>query len=161
MKNSNQLDFTWDYQGNEEHGSVVVPGMYNGLRSLFSWYPFPERWRFNTPKNYTAEELTEPFYSHFEELSKRFKREVKPSWRFINEVGFFILTAHNLPNKARAYLEMNLKYYPKESKSYVAMGDFYTMQNKKSEAIKYFEKAIEIDGNKDAQTKLNELNKGK
>ena len=161
VKNSNQLDFTWDYQGNEDHGSVVVPGMYNGLRSLFSWYPFPERWRFNTPKNYTAEELTEPFYSHFEDLSKRFKREVKPDWRFINEVGFFILTAHNLPKKARAYLEMNLKYYPKESKSYVAMGDFYTMQNKKSEAIKYFEKAIEIDGNKDAQTKLNELNKGK
>lgn len=157
VKNSNNLDFTWDYQGNEDHGSVVVPGMYNGLRSLFSWYPFPERWRFNTPKYYSSEELTKPFYTHFEELSKRFKREVKPDWQFINDVGFFILTSHKLPKKARAYLEMNLKYYPKESRSYVAMGDYYTMRNKKEEAIKHFKKAIEIDGNKDAQTKLDSL----
>ena len=161
VKNRNQLDFTWDYQGNEDHGSVVVPGLFNGLRSLFSWYPFPERWRFNTPKQYSASELTEPFYVHFEELSTRFKREVKPDWQFINDVGFFILSSHNLPKKARAYLEMNLKYYPNESRSYVAMGDYYILRNKKSVAIKYFEKAIGIDGNKDAQTKLKALNKGK
>ena len=161
VQHSDQLDFTWDYQGNEDHGSVVVPGMYNGLRSLFEWYPFPERWRFNTPKAYSAKELTEPFYVHFEELSKRFKREVKPEWQFINDVGFFILTSHKLPKKAQAYLEMNLKYYPNESRSYVAMGDYYTMRKKKNEAIKYFEKAIAIDGNKEAQTKLNTLNKGK
>jgi hypothetical protein len=161
VKNRNQLDFTWDYQEDEDHGSIVVPGLNNGLRSLFSWYPFPERWRFNTPKQYTSEELTEPFYVHFEELSKRFKREVKPDWRFVSEVGFFILTGHNLPKKALAYLEMNLKYHPNESRSYVAMGDYFTMQNKKRDAIEYFEKAIEIDGNKDAQTKLNKLNKGK
>ncbi len=161
VKNRNHLDYTWDYQGNEDHGSVVVPGIYDGLRSLFSWYPFPERWRFNTPKQYTSAQLTEPFHVHFEELSKRFKREVKPEWQFINDVGFFILTGHNLPKKARAYLEMNLNYYPYESRSYVAMGDFYTMRNKKLEAIKYFEKAIEIDGNKDAKTKLNDINRGK
>lgn len=157
VNNSNHLDFTWDYQGNEDHGSVVVLGMYNGLRSLFSWYPFPERWRFNTPKHYSSEELTKPFYAHFEELSNRFKREVKPDWQFINDVGFFILTSHKLPKKAQAYLEMNLKYYPEESRSYVAMGDYYTMRNKKEEAIKHFKKAIEIDGNKDAQTKLDSL----
>jgi predicted alpha/beta superfamily hydrolase len=161
VKNSNQLDFTWDYHGDEDHGSVVLPGMHNGLRFLFSWYPFPERWRFNTPKAYSAKQLTEPFYVHFEELSKRFKREVKPEWQFINDVGFFILTSHKLPKKAQAYLEMNLKYYPDESRSYVAMGDYYTMQKKKNEAIEYFEKAIKIDGNTDAQTKLNALKEGK
>ncbi|MEP0265082.1 alpha/beta hydrolase-fold protein [Dokdonia sp.] len=161
VKNKGQLDFTWDYQGDEDHGSVVLPGMYNGLRSLFLWYPFPERWRFNTPKAYSAKQLTEPFYVHFEELSKRFKREVKPEWQFINDVGFFILTSHKLPKKAQAYLEMNLKYYPDESRSYVAMGDYYTKQKKKDEAIEYFEKAIKIDGNKEAQTKLNVLKEGK
>ncbi|SNR88027.1 hypothetical protein SAMN06265376_1047 [Dokdonia pacifica] len=159
VKNKGHIEFTWDYQGSEDHGSVVVPGMYNGLRSLFSWYPFPERWRFNTPKAYTAEELTTPFYTHFEELSKRFKREVKPDWQFINDVGFFIVTSHKLPKKAQAYLEMNLKYYPEESKSYVAMGDYYVMIKKKDEAISHFEKAIAIDGNKEAQEKLKKLKK--
>jgi len=157
----NKLEFTWDYFGDEDHGSIVVPALYNGLRSLFSWYPFPERWRFNTAKGYSLQELTEPFYIHFKELSKRFKRKVKPEWQFINDVGFFILTSHKSPKKARAYLEMNLKFYPEKSESHVAMGDFHTMRNKKKEAIKYFEKAIEMDGNKDAQTKLDALNKGK
>lgn len=160
VKNKSHIEFTWDYQGNEDHGSVIVPAMYNGLRSLFLWYPFPERWRFNTPKAYSAKELTEPFFTHFEELSIRFKRDVKPKWQFINDVGFFILTSHKLPKKAQAYLEMNIKYYPEESRTYVAMGDFYTIRNKKDEAIKYFERAIEIDGNKDALTKLNALNRG-
>ncbi|WP_299684097.1 alpha/beta hydrolase-fold protein [uncultured Dokdonia sp.] len=157
VKNKDHLEFTWDYQENEDHGSIVVPGMYNGLRSLFSWYPFPERWRFNTPKAYTAEELTAPFYTHFEELSTRFKREVKPNWQFINDVGFFILTSHKLPKKALAYLEMNLKYYPEESRTHMALGDYYTMRNKKNEAINYFKKAIEIDGNEEAQQKLKKL----
>ena len=104
VKNSNHLNFTWNYYKNEDHGSVVVPGMYDGLRALFSWYPFPERWRYNTAKSYTAKELTEPFYVHFEELSKRFKRDVKPDWQFINDVGFYILTAHDSPKKAQTYL---------------------------------------------------------
>lgn len=159
VKNSNQLNFEWDYYGDEDHGSVVPPGLYNGLRSLFSWYPFPERWRFNTPKGYTAEQLTQPFINHFEKLSKHFKREVKPNWQFINDVGFFMLTGHNLPKKALAYLEMNIKFYPQESKSYVALGDFYTMRNKKRDAIAYFEKALEMDGNKEAEKKLKALKK--
>ncbi len=158
IKNRDQLDFEWGYYGDEDHGSVVVPGLYNGLRSLFSWYPFPERWRFNTPKRFTAEQLTGPFFTHFEKLSQYFKREVKPDWQFINDVGFFMLTGHNLPEKAIAYLEMNLKFYPEQSRSHVAMGDFYVLRKKKKEAAMHFNKAIEIDGNPEAQKKLKGLN---
>ena len=159
VKHSDHLNFTWNYYKNEDHGSVVVPGMYDGLRALFSWYPFPERWRYNTPKSYTAKELTEPFYIHFEELSKRFKRDVKPDWQFINDVGFHILSAHNAPKRAKAYLEMIIKFYPKESRSYVAMGKFHVITKNKKEAIANFEKAIKIDGNVNARIKLAALNK--
>ena len=161
VKNDKYLNFNWVYNGNEDHGSIVIPGLNNGLRALFSWYPFPEMWRFNTPDQYTKEELIEPFYSHYSELSKRLKREVKPDWQLLNDVGFFMLSGHNLPEKALAYLEMNLKYYPDESKTYVALGNFFTMQNNKDLAIEYFKKAIEIDDNKEAQAKLEELYGGK
>ena len=56
---------------------------------------------------------------------------------------------------------MNLQFYPYESRTYVAMGDFYVMTKNKKEAITNFEKAIEIDGNADAKIKLDKLNKGK
>ncbi|WP_430409781.1 alpha/beta hydrolase-fold protein [Kordia sp.] len=157
VKNSKMLHFTWEYFKDEDHGSIVVPAQYNGLRSVFSWFPFPEMWRFNTPKEYSTKELTEPFYLHYKKLSIRLKREVKPDWQLLNDLGFFMLDGHNLPKKALAYLEMNADFYPNESKSFVALGNYFLSQKKKSEAIRHYKKAIEIDKNQDAQAKLKEL----
>jgi len=157
VKNSKELNFTWEYFKNEDHGSIVVPALYNGARSVFSWFPFPEMWRFNTPKEYSVEQLTEPFYSHYEKLSIRMKREIKPDWQLLNDIGFFMLNGHNLPKKSLAYLEMNADFYPNESKSFVALGNYFLSQKNKLEAIKYYKKAIEIDANQDAQVKLKEL----
>ena len=134
-----------------------MPGLYDGLRSLFSWYPFPERWRFNTPERYTADELAGPFTTHFTELSRRMKREVRPDWQFVNDVGFFILSGHNAPDKALAYLELNLHFYPDSSKTHVALGNFHSMQDRKDEAIRYYERAVELDGNSEAQDSLRVL----
>ena len=157
VKNNKELNFKWEYFKNEDHGSIVVPAQYNGLRSVFSWFPFPEMWRFNTPKEYSAKELTEPFYSHYKKLSIRMKREVKPDWQLLNDVGFFMLDGHNLPKKALAYLELNANFYPNESKSFVALGNYFLSQKNKTEAIKYYKKAVGIDANQEAQAKLKEL----
>lgn len=54
---------------------------------------------------------------------------------------------------------MNADFYPNESKSYVALGNLFLSQNNKSEAIKNYKKAVEIDGNQDSQPKLKELKK--
>jgi predicted alpha/beta superfamily hydrolase len=157
VKNSEQLNFKWEYFKNEDHGSITVPAQYNGLRSVFYWFLFPEMWRFNTPKEYTAKELTDPYYAHYKKLSVRMKREIKPDWQLLNDVGFYMLEGHNLPKKALAYLEMNLHFYPNVSKSHVALGDYYVSQKEKSVAIEYYNKAIEIDGNADAKVKLEQL----
>jgi len=157
VKNSKQLNFTWEYFKNEDHGSVTIPAQYNGLRLVFAWFPFPEMWRFNTPKKYSAKQLTDPFYSHYKKISSYMKREAKPGWELVNDIGLFMLEGHNLPKKALAYLEMNVNFYPNYSKSYVALGNYYLSQKDKLEAIKYYKKAFEIDGNQDAQVKLKEL----
>lgn len=159
VKNRNALNFTWEYFKNEDHGSIIIPAQYNGVRFIFSWFPFPELWRFNTPKRYSAKQLTDPFYSHYEKLSIRMKREVKPDWQLINDIGFFMLEGHNLPKKALAYFEMNADFYPDKSTSFVALGNYYMSRNNNSKAIINFEKAVKIDGNQDAQNKLKELDK--
>ena len=87
------------------------------------------------------------------------KREVKPKWQLLNDVGFYMLEGHNLPEKALAYLEMNADFHPNESKSFVALGNYFLSQKDKSGAIKYFKKAVEIDNNQEAQAKLKELDK--
>ena len=157
VKNNKEINFKWEYFKNEDHGSIVVPAQYNGLRSIFSWFPFPEMWRFNTPKEYSAKELTEPFKTHYKKLSIRMKRKVKPDWEFLNQVGFFMLDGHNLPKKALAYLELNADFYPNESKSFVALGNYFLSQKNKAEAIYNYKKAVGIDGNQEAQAKLKEL----
>tara|TARA_R110002072_G_C7879808_1_gene527929 strand:- start:28 stop:1251 length:1224 start_codon:yes stop_codon:yes gene_type:complete len=157
VRNNKEINFKWEYFENEDHGSIVVPAQYNGLRSIFSWFPFPEMWRFNTPKEYSAKELTEPFKTHYKKLSIQMKREVKPEWELLNQVGFFMLDGHNLPKKALAYLELNADFYPNESKSFVALGNYFLSQKNKSEAINHYKKAVGIDGNQEAQTKLKEL----
>ena len=85
------------------------------------------------------------------------KRDVKPEWQLLNDIGFFMLDGHNLPEKALAYLEMNADFYPNNSKSFVALGNYFLSQKDKLEAIKYYKKAVEIDANQDAQSKLKEL----
>ena len=157
VENKTHLDVTWEYYPEDDHRSLIIPSMYGGIKSLFSWYKFQERWRFNTPKGYSAAELTQPFYDHFNTLSTHFKREMKPNWQFVNDVGFFILDTHDLPEKAKAYLDVNLHFYADESRSYVAMGDFYAKEKKKKDAITNYTKAIEIDGNEDAKAKLKKL----
>lgn len=159
VKNAKKLNFKWEYFHNEDHGSVTIPAQYNGLRSIFSWFPFPELWRFNTPKRYSAKQLTEPFYVHYKKLSLRMKRDVKPQWQLINDVGFFMLEGHKLPKKALAYLEMNVHFYPEDSRTYVALGNYHIAQKDKATAIEHYKKAVALDGNQDAQTKLKALGK--
>jgi len=157
VQHKSNLDFEWEYFKNEDHGSIIIPGQYNGFRSVFSWFPFKEMWRFNTPQGYSAKELTEPFYKHYKKLSSKMKRDMKPDWALVNDIASFMLEGHDLPKKALAYLEMNVDFYPDSSKSYVALGNFYKSQKKKEEAIKYYKKAIEIDNNTDAQRKLDKM----
>ena len=157
VKNKQHLDATWEYYPDDDHRSLIIPSMYSGIKNLFSWYKFKARWLFNTPKGYSKEELTDPYYTHFKTLSTHFKREMKPDWEFVNEVALFILDVHDLPKKAKGFFEINLHFYPDQSRSYVAMGDFYTKEKKKKDAIVYYKKAIEIDGNTDAQKKLKKL----
>ena len=72
--------------------------------------------------------------------------------------GSLILIAQraNTANKADdalAYLQANLEYYPKSSRSYLLMSQIHDAKGDKSAAIKDLEKAVELDPN-NAQAKM-------
>ncbi len=157
QKNKDILDFEWEYFKEEDHGSIVVPAQYNGIQSVFSWFPFPELWRFNTPDNYTVEEMINPYYIHFKKLSARMKREIKPNWALVNDIGLLMIEGPKSPEKALAFHQMNLDFYPNKSRSYVALGDFYLSQKEVFVAKEYYKKAIEIDGNQESLAQLKKL----
>jgi tetratricopeptide (TPR) repeat protein len=55
-------------------------------------------------------------------------------------------------DNAIAWLNLNLEFYPKSSRTYVAMAQAHQRQNDKTSAIKDLEKAVELDPN-NAQAK--------
>jgi hypothetical protein len=68
------------------------------------------------------------------------KREIKPKWQLVNDIEFFMLEGHNLPDKALVYLEMNLKFYPNYSKNYLALGNYYLIRKDNKQAIDNYKK---------------------
>jgi hypothetical protein len=56
-------------------------------------------------------------------------------------------TSANKPDDALAYLNANLEYYPKSSRTYLMMSQVHAAKGDKAGAIKDLEKAIELDPN--------------
>ena len=67
------------------------------------------------------------------------------------------ITADRADN-ALAWLNLNLEYYPKSSRTYQMMAQAHQKKNDKAAAIKDLEKAVELDpNNAQAKTQLAEL----
>lgn len=62
------------------------------------------------------------------------------------------------PDNAIAWLNLNLEFYPKSSRTYLALAQAYQRKNDKENAVKALEKAIEIDpNNNQAKNQLQQL----
>jgi tetratricopeptide (TPR) repeat protein len=66
----------------------------------------------------------------------------------------------NKPDDAIAWLQLNAELYPKSSATYAALGQAYVKKNDAPNAIKSFEKAVELDpANQNAKRQLDQLKK--
>ena len=64
----------------------------------------------------------------------------------------------NRADDAIALLQLNAEFYPKSSTTYAALGQAYTRKNDTANAIKSFEKAVELDpNNQNAKRQLEAL----
>ena len=70
------------------------------------------------------------------------------------------LTSGNKPDDAIALLQLNAEFYPKSSPTYAVLGQAYAKKNDTANAIKSFEKAVELDPNNQiAKRQLDQLKK--
>ena len=66
----------------------------------------------------------------------------------------------NKPDEAITWLQLNAEFYPKSSATYAALGQAYAKKNDTPNAIKSFEKALELDPNNQiAKRQLEQLKK--
>jgi hypothetical protein len=68
------------------------------------------------------------------------------------------LIAANKADDAIAWLQLNVEFYPKSSATYAALGQAYARKNDTPNAIKNYEKAVELDpNNQPAKRQLEQL----
>ena len=66
----------------------------------------------------------------------------------------------NKPDDAMTWLQLNAEFYPKSSATYAALGQAYAKKNDTANAIKNYEKAVELDPNNQiARRQLEQLKK--
>jgi len=66
----------------------------------------------------------------------------------------------NKPDDAMTWLQLNAEFYPKSSATYAALGQAYAKKNDTANAVKSFEKAVELDpNNQNAKRQLEQLKK--
>lgn len=140
------LDFKWKYYKNDSHGSVPLISEYDALRYMYAWYECEcndELFGEGTKK--TGQEWSQILIDHYSMLSKKMGYTVIPEKQASNGMAYWLLDKKEF-EKAYAFFNLNIHYYPEDFNVYHSMGDYYLARDDKEKAVKFFEKSLELGG---------------
>lgn len=153
---SNGLRFSYKYYNDDSHSSVPLITEYDGLRFLFSFYDFPEGFQNNVIDKNVKMDLEAAFSEHYANVSKQMGYTILPPEDMLNQLGYYLLQI-NMPDRAYALFDLNVKNYPGSANVWDSMGDYYDNQKNKAKAIEFYKKSLKVHENPDTRNKLNKL----
>lgn len=160
-RKSNGLNFKWKYYEDDTHGSVPLITEYDAFRFMYSWYDFKERSDLRWPeREYTVKEVEGLINDHFTMVSEKMGCQVYPDEQFMNILAYGFLRSDK-PDLAYACFKMNMEHYPDNFNVYDSMGDYYEAIGDKKNAIRYYEKSVEMGGAWVTQERLDKLKASK
>jgi tetratricopeptide (TPR) repeat protein len=123
-----KLEYEFRQFKDENHGSVVLPAYFSGLRSVYAgWIP---------PANGTLADLE----AHYRDLSVRFGYTIKPPEALVNQVGYQLLRAGNT-QLAIDVFKKNVASYPRSANVYDSLAEAYERNGDRTQARELYEKA--------------------
>lgn len=125
------LEYRFEQFKDENHGSVVLPAYYAGLRMIF------EGWDLQAVDNIAD------VMAHFRKLSERFGYRVLPSEVLINNVGYALLRAGRNLEAIDAF-KRNTELYPSSANVYDSLAEAYERSGQKRHAVDNYEKAFKL-----------------
>jgi predicted alpha/beta superfamily hydrolase len=153
----NGLSLFWKYYPEDNHGSVPLISEYDAFRAIFSWYKFDKMEDFYDPEyNPEPSEMIAVIEAHYNKLTDRFGYEVLPDEVLINSLGYGFMSDGKLELTEAAF-DLNIKNYPESFNAYDSKGDYYLAAKDSVEALKLFQKAVEISPNQFSQEKIDML----
>lgn len=121
----------------EDHGSVVLPSHYAGLREVF------EPWRFTIDRNEDPRAAFKRATAHYAKLSKRAGFEVPIPEPTINLMGYRLLQAGHTDEAIEVFRE-NVTRHPESANVYDSLGEAYERAGDLSNAKVNYTRAAEI-----------------
>lgn len=126
-------DFEYEFrQMNEEnHGSVVLPAYYWGLRKIFAgWTP---------PQTGSVDDLE----NHYKKLSARFGYTIQIPENLLNQIGYQLLRA-NQTVEAIEVFRKNVALYPNSANVYDSLAEAFEKNGQTKQARENYEKAYKM-----------------
>ena len=129
-------DFVWEARqmDDEDHGSVVMPSHYAGLRKIYDGWQMP--------RDHTGAISggLKGVDEHYQKLGRRFGYEIQPPEPLINQLGYQSLFAGKT-DEAIAIFKANVERYPGSANVYDSLAEAYEKNDQIELARPLYEKA--------------------
>ncbi|MBU2098145.1 MAG: hypothetical protein KKD00_05245, partial [Gammaproteobacteria bacterium] len=144
------LRYHWDYLEREDHGSIPLPSLYNGLNFIFSGYKPSFTEIVNDPQGVV---------SAYEEISARLGAELLPPETVLVQSGLMALHQYGDPEKAIEIFTIATTLYPESYNAFNLLGTTYLGMGREDLAAIEFRRSLEQrPNNPEAISQLEKIN---
>ena len=133
---SRKFTYTHAFYGQEDHYSVPLPSLRDGLLFVFKGYKFPV----DTFLSQGSTGIVE----HYNRFVNQLGTSLAPPGKVINQMGQFLLASQAQLTKAQDLLTLNQTYYPASAIVYSSLGDVYKAKKDTARAIQYYQKSLSL-----------------
>lgn len=142
------MDWTIRLMENEDHGTIVLRTIYDGLESIFS----PYRMR----GDLMAAGI-DGIERHFSKLSERYGYDIQVPEQLVNSLGYRYLFQNRIDD-AIAIFKWNVEHFPQSWNVYDSLGEALAKKGDTRAAIENYEKSIAMNpGNTNGKQFLKKL----
>jgi len=149
------LRFAWKYYEGDLHGSVPLISMIDGMMFAFDWWELESPSLFNDPFTPT-ERLVEIVRHRAEKLTANLGYPMAMEEDLLEMMGFMATEMDQL-DKARAFFELAVEYYPESAQAHDAIADFLISQGETKEALVHAKEAARISPSSERSQRLEAL----
>jgi predicted alpha/beta superfamily hydrolase len=143
VADSLSLEFSWSYYPDHTHNTLPIPGIYDGLKAVFSWYPMiVDSTSLKDNCALSSQDVLQYIQTYIQDLREEMGSAAMPD---------------NLPLRRAAWknyardkaltleiLRLNHQFYPDSFDANHALGLYYYYQKQKDEALRYLTRALKI-----------------
>jgi len=132
--NAEKLQWLCYQKENEDHGSVPLKSVYDGLEFIHSDWLLP---------NDVALQGIESIKKYYAGLHQKYGNVIEISEVFLNTLGYQFMQ-HGFLEKAIDVFKYNVELYPNSANVYDSLGEGFETNNQFKLALKNYHKAVEL-----------------